>query len=252
MTKKRKSIWKKLKLKYKTTKETILCTILDSLKAKLKIWSERKRKWVKRNKFLNQNKTFKTSEKLFYRQLNPLNVDDARPPMDSSERFWKQLWSIPRDCNLEEPWVEDYSKTIKEKMNSPMLSYITSDCLKKTINKSKSTTAPGPDQIQNRYLKMFPCVHPHLLNCFNSLLDTGNVPPWFCKGRTILLPKKGDLTDPKNYRPITCLNTMYKLFTGCLTNLVSTYCSANDIIYGEQKGARKGCWGCKDQLLVQK
>ena len=45
---------------------------------------------------------------------------------------------------------------------------------------------------------------------------------------------------------------MYKLFSGCLTNLVSAYCSNNEIIHREQKGARKGCWGCKDQLWVQK
>ena len=157
----------------------------------MKVWTERKRKWVKRNKFINQNKTFKISEKPFYRQQKTSCVDDTRrPPMDSSERFWKQLWSIPGDCNLEEPWVDDYSKAIKEKINTPMLSFITSDCLKKTLKKSKSNTAPGPDGIQNRYWKIFSCVHPHLLNCFNSLLDAGEVPPWFCKGRTILLPKK--------------------------------------------------------------
>ena len=37
MTKKQKSIWKKLKLKFKTTKEVILNNTLDSLKAKVKV-----------------------------------------------------------------------------------------------------------------------------------------------------------------------------------------------------------------------
>ena len=40
------------------------------------------------------------------------------------------------------------------------------------------------------------------------------MPVWWRSGRTVLLPKTKDLTDEKNYRPITCLNTSYKLLIG--------------------------------------
>ena len=33
-------------------------------------------------------------------------------------------------------------------------------------------------------------------------------------GTALLLSKTKDLTDEKSYRPITCLNTSYKLLTG--------------------------------------
>ena len=51
--------------------------------------------------------------------------DEKRPTMDSSERFWKQLWSIPGDCNLEEPWVDEYRTEIHEKLSTPLLYIIT-------------------------------------------------------------------------------------------------------------------------------
>lgn len=40
---------------------------------------------------------------------------------------------------------------------------------------------------------------------------------------THMLPKKGDLKDPKNYRPITCLPSIYKILSGVHTKYVSNY-----------------------------
>ena len=56
----------------------------------------------------------------------------------------------------------------------------------------------------------------------------------------------------KNYRPIACLNTMYKIYTGILNVFIEDHCSTNDIITLEQAGGKKGSWGCSDQLLINK
>lgn len=44
-----------------------------------------------------------------------------------------------------------------------------------------------------------------------------------CPSVTHMLPKKGDLKDPKNYRPITCLPSIYKILSGVHTKYVSNY-----------------------------
>ena len=42
-------------------------------------------------------------------------------------------------------------------------------------------------------------------------------PKWFTQGVTYLLPKSNETNIPKNYLPITCLPTMYKILTSIIT-----------------------------------
>ena len=69
---------------------------------------------------------------------------------------------------------------------------------------------------------------------------------------TYLLPKTEETKNPKNYRPITCLPTMYKILTSIITERTYTFLDNNNLLPAEQKGCRKGSYGCKDQLLINK
>ena len=71
-------------------------------------------------------------------------------------------------------------------------------------------------------------------------------------GTTYLLAKSNDTKDPKNYRPITCLSTTYKLLTSVLTDRTYSHLEQNDLFPLEQKGCRRGSYGCKDQLMINK
>ena len=78
------------------------------------------------------------------------------------------------------------------------------------------------------------------------------IPSWLVEGRTVLIPKSGDLGQPKNYRPITCLNTLYKILTSVIQDrILRVIGPVWDSIY-EQRGAKKGVQGCKDNLLIDK
>ncbi len=51
----------------------------------------------------------------------------------------------------------------------------------------------------------------------NQLLMDGTHPEWLTQGGTVLImmdPQKGAI--PFNYRPITCLNTTWKLLSGII------------------------------------
>ena len=72
------------------------------------------------------------------------------------------------------------------------------------------------------------------------------------KGTTYLLPKTEDTSNPKNYRPITCLSTTYKALTSILTERTYNYMEQNELFPKEQKGCRRGSYGSKDQLLVNR
>ena len=72
------------------------------------------------------------------------------------------------------------------------------------------------------------------------------------EGTTYLLAKNNETNDAKNYRPITCLSTTYKLLTSVLTDRTYLHLERNNLFPLEQKGCRRGSYGCKDQLLVNK
>ena len=55
------------------------------------------------------------------------------------------------------------------------------------------------------------------------------IPVWWSSGRNVLLPETKDLTDQKNYRPVTCLNTSYKLLTGLVGKYMRENTAENNI-----------------------
>ena len=72
------------------------------------------------------------------------------------------------------------------------------------------------------------------------------------KGITYILPKVSETNNPKNYRPITCLSTTYKLLTSIITERTYSSLEQKKLLPSEQKGCRIGSYGCKDQLLINR
>ena len=64
--------------------------------------------------------------------------------------------------------------------------------------------------------------------------------------------KSGDSKEVRNYRPITCLTTMYKTLTGIIAKRNSTHLEEQSLRPAEQKGCHSGSKGCKDQLMISK
>lgn len=90
--------------------------------------------------------------------------------------------------------------------------------LDNVIKNATKNTSPGPDGLTyNFYKKCYDILKDDLLALFNSYLTQGEYPPGlFSEGIITLIPKKGDNRDLSNRRPISMLNTDYKLFTKIL------------------------------------
>ena len=99
---------------------------------------------------------------------------------------------------------------------------------------------PGPDGITNELLKMLPT---QLKECTHMLLvilwATGYTPTNWKSSDTVLLYKKNNATDPKNYRPIGLANTLYKLWTRFMTCILYEYAEKYNILSSAQAGFRK-------------
>jgi len=113
--------------------------------------------------------------------------------------------------------------------------------------------APGLDQVQNFWIKHLTSLHPTLNTRFNQAIkNPETAPTWLTGGRTTLIYKKGEKDEAKNYRPITCLSTYYKLMTLILTDKIYKHTTINEILPFEQKGVRRKARGCKDHLMIDK
>ncbi|BFU26559.1 hypothetical protein, conserved [Entamoeba histolytica] len=101
------------------------------------------------------------------------------------------------------------------------------DCAIKFIANWK---APGVDKIQGFWIKYLEQPKKYLLKLFNEWLNNPNeIPPHFIQGRTILIYKKGDKLDPQNYKPITCLNCLLKVYTSILKMKIESQLMLNPI-----------------------
>ena len=90
-----------------------------------------------------------------------------------------------------------------------------------------------------------------LTNVMNCWIDRPElIPTWITHGRTVLIPKSKELSDEKNYRPITCLNTSYKIFTGLLSKHMKNHADRNEIWDKSQLGTCSGVLGTVYQLLI--
>ena len=78
------------------------------------------------------------------------------------------------------------------------------------------------------------------------------IPEWWPAGRAVLLPKMKNLSDEKNYHPVTCLNTSYKILTGLVAKYMRKHIAVNKIWDEGQLGAVEGILSTVDQLIIDR
>ena len=90
--------------------------------------------------------------------------------------------------------------------------------LTEALNKLKKRRAPGPDHNANELFLLFDDDNLDvLLTHYNEIWSSGDVPNNWKKAIVVSIYKgKGADTDPANYRPISLLNTIYKIFASML------------------------------------
>ena len=97
------------------------------------------------------------------------------------------------------------------------------------------------DSIPSEIIKAsFDLISPFLLNLYNKMYSTGEYPrSW---GESIIQPifKKGDANDPQNYRGITLINVLAKIYSQLLLNRLTKWSTEHETITNNQFGFQKG------------
>ena len=244
---------RKLKRKFNLKNHAEIPVLKEELKQKMQAKAQRLRRFEKRSKFYRQNKTFESDAKKFYREIGnkQINVDKV-PDKEDIENFWGGIWGKEKHFNEDADWIDRTTEKY-EGVQQQDWNVLTVDELKQALIKSQKWKSPGTDKVTNFWLNSLSSTHVTLTKLLNDVVESPETsPPWLCQGTTYLLPKSKTTEESKNYRPITCLSTTYKLLTSILSERTYKHLDENDLLPLEQKGCRKGSYGCKDQLLINK
>lgn len=231
-------------------RETIIET-LDTLKQKLAVYSTRLRRYKESFERKVQNHTFYTNEKKFYLGLNTeKDIKIIPPTKEEIETFWQSIWSVPVQHNDNTPWIRQEKQRCSDIPQQTDIT-ITCDELQKIIGKTHNWKAPGSDNIHNFWYKKLTSTHNILTQHINLIIQNPiRCPKFLMEGRTYIKPKTEATEDPANYRPITCLQTIYKIITSAITKKIAAHLSEYNILTEEQKGCKKRSQGCKEQLVI--
>lgn len=118
------------------------------------------------------------------------------------------------------------------------------------VMKAKSKSACGIDNIPYAVLK-FPPVIEVLHQLFQMIFDTSIIPSDWRKAiiYPILKDKNSDKRLPLNYRGVSLLSCISKLFSSFINKRISSYLEDRDILADEQNGFRRGR-SCEDHAFT--
>lgn len=141
--------------------------------------------------------------------------------------------------NLELPKLSEEGKELLEKS-------LTEEDIEQALKLSNNGKSPGNDGIPYEFWKAFPKPETDkekkempdviymLTAAFNEIEESQNDHPEFTKGLMHLLYKKKEKTKIENYRPITLLNTDYKIMTKAISMKLGKI--ASELIHPNQAG----------------
>ena len=114
----------------------------------------------------------------------------------------------------------------------------------------KNNKAPGPDGIINEVLKASEKeITPFLVQYFNKIFNTGIFPEAWTKSIIVPIHKKGDVNNVDNYRGISLIDGVNKLFTHIINKRITEWAEANDVLCDGQAGFRRS-YSTTDQIFT--
>ena len=125
---------------------------------------------------------------------------------------------------------------------NPLLSPITKEEIIEQLRKCKDKSAPGDDGLHYAILKKLPGnVILYLQSLFNVSISLGYFPAKWKSATIKMVPKPGkDHKEAKNWRPISLLSCLGKLFERIFTSRLTAYLEEKKLISPFQSGFRKG------------
>ena len=150
------------------------------------------------------------------------------------------------DKDIRERRMEEESYQCNEEINYDVSFQEISDI----VMRAKSNSACGIDEIPYSVLK-YPVVINTIRSLFQHIFDTSLIPSVWRKAIIcpILKDPSSDKRVPMNYRGVSLLPCISKLYSSFINKRIMSYLENNDILADEQNGFRKDR-SCEDHLFT--
>jgi len=137
----------------------------------------------------------------------------------------------PEICQLPQIKATRLTQTEKDSLDSPL----SIEELDRSLKQVNIKSAPGVDGFSYRFIKKFwTNFRIPLFNCATESLENGTMPDFFASAQIKIIPKKGDTSKIKNWRPISLLSNFYKIISRLVNNRLKKI--TNRVISRGQKG----------------
>ena len=185
-------------------------------------------------------------------------ITDKLSQTDKSQReFWKLLDKLSAkkektSCYISHKSLTSYFKSLLNTKNptelppkcterGPLDNKISLEELKKVSGILKSGKSVGIDNINNEMLSCLVEICPKLiLKLFNLILEKEDILPDWIISFIVPIHKGGTKSDPTNYRGISLLSCLGKLFLSIINNRLTKFAVENGILSESQLGFVKG------------
>ena len=142
--------------------------------------------------------------------------------------------------------IENDMHAIYDELDMP----INEDEIQEVVARLKRQKTGGNDLLINElFINGIDVLRPYLSTLFNFIFDSGIFPDSWGDGLLTPIHKKGTTSIPDNYRGITLLSVLGKIFTGVLTRRLDTWAESYSIYIEAQNGFRRNR-GTTDSLFV--
>ena len=205
------------------------------------------------------NRTKQKAKKKFkIKEGNRINNLAKKQPRE----FWKNIkatYQKPRENanSLTLDDLHDYFKSMfgeaptghhfdentfnETQSNDELDSSFTETELRKVIFSLHNNKSPGLDSLTSEILKSaYDFISPFLLSLYNRMFNTGEYPRAWGEGIISPIFKKGDTNEASNYRGITLINTLSKVYSQLLLNRLTGWSEKYEKISQNQFGFQKG------------
>ena len=142
--------------------------------------------------------------------------------------FYTKLYTDDHcDIKVQDAFVNNISSSLSDDNIKLCSNPITLDDLEKALSEMENNKSPGSDGLTREFYRFFFDDFGHiLLKVACAIHERGEMPESMTRSIVTLVPKKGDLTSLKNWRPISLLNIDYKIIAKALAAKMSKVISS--------------------------